>query len=53
MHYEEITDSHKARENRINLEKINEAETYENVAYKNEYENLKHGVLNQPRTPEP
>ncbi|XP_073782000.1 cell adhesion molecule CEACAM6-like isoform X2 [Danio rerio] len=53
LHYEEITDSQKARENRINLEKINEAETYENVAYKNEYENLKHGVLNQPRTPEP
>ncbi|XP_056330642.1 carcinoembryonic antigen-related cell adhesion molecule 20-like isoform X2 [Danio aesculapii] len=51
LHYEEIPDS--ARENTINLEKINEAQTYENVAYKNEYENLKHGVLNQPRAPQP
>ncbi|XP_056331139.1 carcinoembryonic antigen-related cell adhesion molecule 1-like [Danio aesculapii] len=52
LHYEEITESQNARENNMNLEKISEAQTYENVAYKSEYENLKHGVSNQPQAPE-
>nr|XP_021322743.1 carcinoembryonic antigen-related cell adhesion molecule 20-like [Danio rerio]XP_021328632.1 carcinoembryonic antigen-related cell adhesion molecule 20-like [Danio rerio] len=52
LHYEEITDSQRAREN-FNLENISEAQTYENVAYKSDYENLKHGVLKQPQASEP
>ncbi|XP_073782012.1 cell adhesion molecule CEACAM8 [Danio rerio] len=53
LHYEEINGSQNARENIMNLEKISEAQMYENVAYKSEYENLKHGVLNQPQALEP
>nr|XP_021328631.1 carcinoembryonic antigen-related cell adhesion molecule 5-like isoform X2 [Danio rerio] len=52
LHYEEITESQNAKENNMNLEKVSEAQTYENVEYKSEYENLKHGVLNKPQASE-